>query len=90
MIVLSYDIADDRLRAHFAKYILKFGHRIQYSVYEIDNSSRILDNIIDDIHNRFEKKFGQSDSILIFKLSSSCEVIRLGYAKNEKSDVIVI
>ena len=42
MILISYDIADDKLRARFAKYILKYGHRIQYSVYEIDNSSRII------------------------------------------------
>ena len=51
MIVLSYDIADDKLRTRFSKYILRFGHRIQYSVYEIDNSPQVLENIIQDINN---------------------------------------
>lgn len=90
MILISYDIADDKLRARFAKYILKYGHRIQYSVYEIDNSSRVLDNIINDIDNTYSKIFGQEDSVIIFKLSKTCEVLRFGYAKNEESDLIIL
>lgn len=52
MIIVSYDISDDKLRTKFAKYLSKFGHRIQYSVFEIDNSTRILDNIISDLKNK--------------------------------------
>ena len=83
MIVVSYDISDDKLRTKFSKYLSKFGHRLQYSVFEIDNSKRIVDNIVTDIKNRFEKCFTQQDSVIIFKLSSSCEVLRFGYAKND-------
>ncbi len=90
MIIVSYDISDDKLRTKFAKYLLKFGHRLQYSVFEIDNSRRILDNIISDLKNEFEKRFTQSDSVIIFKLSSSCEVLRFGYARNDESDFMII
>ena len=90
MIIVSYDISDDKLRTKFAKYLLKFGHRLQYSVFEIDNSWRILDNIISDLKNEFEKRFTQSDSVIIFKLSSSCEVLRFGYARNDESDFMII
>ncbi len=90
MIIVSYDIYDDKLRTKFAKYLLKFGHRLQYSVFEIDNSRRILDNIISDLKNEFEKRFTQSDSVIIFKLSSSCEVLRFGYARNDESDFMII
>lgn len=90
MIIVSYDISDDKLRTKFAKYLLKFGHRLQYSVFEIDNSRRILDNIISDLKNKFEKRFAQSDSVIIFKLSSSCEVLRFGYARNDESDFMII
>lgn len=51
MIIISYDISDDRKRSKFSKYIKHFGHMLQYSVYEIDNSERILNNIIADINN---------------------------------------
>lgn len=46
MIVVSYDISDDKLRIKFSKYLSRFGHRLQYSVFEIDNSQRIIDNIV--------------------------------------------
>lgn len=66
------------------------GHRLQYSAFRIDNSSRIIDNIIQDLKNNFEKKFTQEDSVMIFKLSSSCEIIRFGYAKNDEKDFFII
>lgn len=90
MIVVSYDISDDKLRTKFSKYLSKFGHRLQYSVFEIDNSKRIVDNIVTDIKNRFEKCFTQQDSVIIFKLYSSCEVLRFGYAKNDEKDFFII
>ena len=48
MVIVSYDISNDKLRTSFAKYLSRFGHRIQYSVFEIDNSKRIVDNIVND------------------------------------------
>ena len=90
MIVVSYDISDDKLRTKFSKYLSRFGHRLQYSVFEIDNSQRIIDNIVTDITNRFEKYITQEDSVIIFKMSSSCEVLRFGYAKNDEKNFIVI
>ena len=48
-------ISNDKLRTSFAKYLSRFGHRIQYSVFEIDNSKRIVDNIVNDLTNTFEK-----------------------------------
>ena len=57
MILLSYDISDNKLRTRFSKYISKFGHRIQYSVFEIDNSESLLKNVITEIRTKFEKRF---------------------------------
>ena len=90
MVVVSYDISNDKLRTKFAKYLSRFGHRLQYSVFEIDNSERIVDNIVNDLKNKYEKSFSQEDSVIIFKLSSSCEVLRFGYAKNDEKDFIII
>ncbi|MDY4743327.1 MAG: CRISPR-associated endonuclease Cas2 [Lachnospira sp.] len=84
------DISNDKLRTRFSKYLSRFGHRLQYSVFEIDNSPRIIDNIVNDLKNKYEKSFGQEDSVIIFKLSSSCEVLRFGYAKNDEKDFLII
>ena len=44
MIIISYDISDNKKRTKFAKYLSKFGYRLQYSVFQIENSERILNN----------------------------------------------
>lgn len=90
MLLISYDISNDKLRTKFSKYLSRFGHRLQYSVFEIDNSARIINNITTDIRNNFENKFQQSDSVMIFKMTENCEIIRFGYAKNEEKDFILI
>lgn len=90
MILISYDISDDKLRTHFSKYLKRFGHRLQYSVFEIDNSVKILNNIVTDINNKFEKRFQQSDSVLIFIMNNNCEIKKFGYAKNEDSILNII
>ena len=90
MIIVSYDISNDKLRTKFAKYLSRFGHRIQYSVFEIDNSQRIVNNIVNDLKNKYESKFAQTESVIIFKMSSSCEVLRFGYAKNDEKDFLII
>ena len=38
----------------------------------------------------YGKKFGQEDSVYIFRLSQTCKIIRLGYAQNEDRDFVII
>ncbi len=90
MLIISYDIKDDKLRTRFSKFIKKYGHRLQYSVFEIDNSKRILDNIKREITNSFEQDFGQTDSVMIIETSENCKISKWGYAKNDDSCVIVV
>jgi CRISPR-associated endoribonuclease cas2 len=90
MILVSYDIQNDKLRAKFAKFILKFGERKQYSVYEIKNSQRILSLIKSELDFNFAKKFGEEDSVLIIETSKTCKISRYGFAKHDDSDIIVV
>ena len=90
MILISYDISDDKKRTRFNKYIRRFGHRLQYSVYEITNSERVLNNIAADIENVWLEQFDQTDSVYIFQLSNTCKVRKFGYAKNEDSPLLIV
>lgn len=90
MILISYDIKDDKLRTKFSKYIKKYGYRVQYSIFEITNSKRMLDNIMSEIKSNFEKKFSQSDSVIIIETSENCKITKFGYAKNDDDDIIII
>ena len=90
MLIISYDISDDKLRTKFSKFLSKYGYRLQYSVFEIRNSDRMLRNIMVHITTRFEKHFSQTDSIIIFDLSKQCKITRFGYAKNAETDLVIV
>ena len=89
MYLILYDIESDKLRTKFAKYLKKYGRRLQYSVFEIQNSARILENVRTEIVNRFEKRFEQGDSVLIYSIPDTACVGRFGYPVNEDSDLVV-
>jgi CRISPR-associated protein Cas2 len=89
-LLVAYDIADDKLRTRFSKFLSKFGRRIQYSLFELKNSERILNLVSLEIKAKYANKFTQSDSVIIFKMSASCEQISFGYAKNDETDLIIL
>ncbi len=90
MIILSYDIQNDKLRTEFSKFILQYGRRLQFSVYEIENSKRLLEIIKVEINNNFEKRFKQSDSVYIFEVNNNKDIIKFGYPKNEDKDLVIM
>lgn len=90
MLLVSYDIANDKLRTKFAKYLSKFGFRLQYSVFQITNSEAVLRNIETEIKNTYEKSFTEEDSIIIFRLSETCKKTCYGYAKNEEQEFFIV
>ena len=66
-------ISNDKIRTEFSKFLSKFGFRLQYSVFEINNSDTVLQNITTEIDNTYMKLFTEEDSIIIFKLSETCK-----------------
>lgn len=90
MLLVSYDICDDKVRTKFAKFLSKFGFRLQYSVFEIHNSETVLKNIEKEIENVYMRAFTEDDSVILFELSATCKKTCYGYAKNEETDVFVI
>jgi len=57
MFIISYDFSDNRERAKFSKFLKKYGRRIQFSVYEIRNSERVLNNIMKEIEYKYKPSF---------------------------------
>lgn len=90
MLIVSYDISNNKLRTRFSKFLEKYWRRLQYSVFEIKNSDRILNVILLKIEKTFSKKFEMTDSILILSLCWPCKkkVYRYGYAVHEEEELI--
>ncbi|MBD3231921.1 CRISPR-associated endonuclease Cas2 [Candidatus Dependentiae bacterium] len=90
MLLISYDITDDRLRTKFSKFIKKYGHRLQYSVYEIDNGKAVLNKITKEIDLRFKKSFSNCDSVMIINTCHACDnkIVKYGYLENEEKELL--
>lgn len=90
MIIVSYDISNDKLRNKFSKYLEKFGFRMQCSVFQIKNSPAFLRNISYDIQNKFGNCFKESDSVIVFVMSETCKIMRYGHSTHDDSDCLFV
>lgn len=88
MLVVSYDISNDKLRTQFSKMLVKHGGvRLQFSVFEINNSKRILDILKLKIEAMFSKRFGGGDSVFIFETDLH-KSIKYGNAIHRDQDLL--
>lgn len=92
MFLVSYDISNDKLRTKFAKFLTKYGFRVQMSVFKLKNSGRILDIVAEEVKSKFSKKFEECDSVYIFKICEGCEkkALKFGFARFEDQDIIYL
>ena len=89
MFLIMYDIENDKIRSRFSKFLSKYGIRLQYSVFKIENSKRILENIKINIEEKYEPLFKQSDSVLIYEIPDKSCVAKFGYPVNEETDLVL-
>lgn len=90
MIIISYDIKDDKLRTKFSKMLSKNGAiRLQFSVYEVNNTSRIIENIKIQINDKYGKLFTPDDSVVIFEVSNT-QVIKFGNAIHRDKEIVYL
>jgi len=89
VIIVAYDISNNKVRTQFSKFLERYGVRVQFSVFEIQNSQRVLDIVTHTIEHKFKKKFESGDSIYIFSANHS-NTIRYGSAAIIDNDLIFL
>lgn len=92
MLIITYDFSNNRIRTKFHKFLRKYGRPLQYSVFEIKNSNRLLNIILLEIDKVYKPKFTTADSILIIPISKADQhkVIRYGYGAEEEKEILWI
>lgn len=90
MIIVAYDFTSNKTRKKFSDFLEQHGKRIQYSVFELKNSKRILNLVKAEIENRFKKYFKSTDSIYLFEVCERCEksICRYGNAVYDEQEVV--
>ena len=87
MKIVSYDISDNKMRTRFSKMLTKYGAiKLQYSVYEVVNTKRIMDNLLLKIE-AFSKHFDMDDSVIVFDVDAD-KLIKYGNAIHRDQPVI--
>lgn len=92
MLIVTYDIHNDKLRTKFWKLLKKYWRRLQYSVFEIKNSERILNILKIEIEKIYAPQFTWADSILVFPISDSVQkkVLRYWQPALEKEEILFL
>lgn len=87
MLVVSYDISDTKSRTRFSKILTTNGAiRLQYSVYEVNNTTRVLENLLIKI-DQFAKRLSGGDSIIVFDVSG-IKLKKYGNAIHRDVDIV--
>lgn len=85
--IVSYDITDTKIRKNFSKMLKKHGAiRLQFSVYEVVNTKRIIDILVAKIE-AYAKYFTYDDSVIIFDVNSD-KLIKYGNAIHHDQPIV--
>lgn len=87
LVLIIYDICDNRKRVKFVKYLEGFGHRVQKSAFEARLSTAQYNRLLDGI----PKFCAEEDSIRVYKIIGYSQVTSWGTEEiPEEEDIILI
>lgn len=86
LVVVIYDIVDNRRRAAFAKYLLGFGVRVQKSAFECILPNAKFEKLIEGIPGLI----GPEDQIRVYKLTSNADIRAWGTVDLVEEEEVVI
>lgn len=90
LILVSYDIPDDRRRTKLAHALKDFGKRVQWSVFECELTAEQVDRLRERVLRRIDEA---EDSVRFYPLCSGCrervEVHGLGVAPEDPQVYVV-
>ena len=85
LILVSYDIPDNKRRRKIAKTLLDYGDRVQYSVFECNLNQKQQAQLVEELKKLIAP---EKDSVRIYPLraDSAAQVQVLGIAKPPAED----
>jgi len=86
LILLIYDIVDNKRRYRFVKFVEKFGFRVQKSAFEMIIDEQVYSRLVAGIPRIIEPE----DNVRVYRLPVSGEVAAWGSKLTEKDEVIII
>ncbi len=69
LILVTYDIPNNRRRTKIAKILLDYGDRVQYSVFECNLTSKQIAQLQKELKELIDQ---EKDSVRVYKLCAEC------------------
>lgn len=70
--IVCYDVSDDKIRNRITKVLLKFGNRVQFSVFEVQLKSK---NELDILLEKLRKVADDNTDIRLYRLCENCRKV---------------
>ncbi|KMW26341.1 MAG: CRISPR-associated endonuclease Cas2 [Clostridiales bacterium] len=87
LVLVIYDISNDKKRRELVKYLQSYGGRVQRSAFECIMTKKLYKNLVKDIKKYMDPK---TDSIRIYKLNRDNKILNFGVNKLTDLDEIKI
>lgn len=91
LVVISYDVKDDKRRNRIARTLLNYGSRVQYSVFEVNVGQRDLERLRKALAKHIN---AEADSIRFYYLCDACynrvEVMGRGKPVEPEDEVYIV
>ena len=87
LVLVIYDISNDKKRRELVKYLQSYWGRVQRSAFECIMTKKLYKNLIKDIKKYMDPK---TDSIRIYKLNRDNKILNFGVNKLTDLDEIKI
>lgn len=78
LVLVIYDISDDKMRRELVKYLQSYGGRVQKSAFECIMTKKLYKNLVKDVKRYMNPK---TDSIRIYRLNRDNEILNFGINK---------
>ena len=78
LVLVIYDISDDKKRRELVKYLQSYGGRVQKSAFECIMTKKLYKSLVKDMKKYVDPK---TDSIRIYKLNRDNEILNFGINK---------
>lgn len=86
LVLIIYDIVDNKRRTKFAKYLQQYALRVQYSAFETSLSQKQLDELLSGIPSLIEEE----DNIRVYKTPAQGYIYFWGNTESHWEDVIIV
>lgn len=86
LVLIIYDIIDNKRRLKMVKLLESYGRRVQKSAFEV----LVTNTMYNDMISGIQKVMAEEDNVRLYRLNSSNEILLMGTSDTVYNDEVII